>query len=194
MNYLLNAGAYMVDEKHGKMRKNKSNKKRKEPWWKKRIQANIAEWRKDVSRLNERRKGTFEFEKKDLDIMERKYKLSDVGNVQVIDILKEKISAGATKTRRYEEMELHNHQNTLFVTNQKQFYQELDGLSNIPNEALDAQEVSEFWSNIWSITGNFSQNASWLPKVKGSLNEIEKQKDIRIGVENVKTAIREMTN
>ena len=103
MNYLLNAGAYVVDEKHGKMRKNKSNEKRKEPWWKKRIQANIAEWRKDVSRLNERRKGTFEFEKKDLDIMERKCKLSDVGNVQVIDILKEKISAGATKTRRYEE-------------------------------------------------------------------------------------------
>ena len=138
MNYLLNAGAYVVDEKHGKMRKNKSNEKRKEPWWKKRIQANIAEWRKDVSRLNERRKGTFEFEKKDLDIMERKYKLSDVGNVQVIDILKEKISAGTTKTRRYEERELHNHQNTLFVTNQKQFYQELDGRSNIPNEALDA--------------------------------------------------------
>ena len=30
--------------------------------------------------------------------------------------------------------------------------------------------------------------------MKGSLNEIEKQEDIRIGVENMKTAIREMTN
>ena len=87
-------------------KKNKNNEKRKEPRWKTKIQANSAEWRKDVSRLYERRKGTFEFERKDLDRMERKYKLSDVGNVQVIDILKEKISAGATKTRRYEEREL----------------------------------------------------------------------------------------
>ena len=85
MNNLLHAGAYVVAEKLGKMKKNRTNEKRKEPWWKRRIQANIAEWRKDVSRLNERRKRTFEFEKKDLDRMERKYRLSDVGNVQVID-------------------------------------------------------------------------------------------------------------
>ena len=58
MNNLLYAGAYVVAEKLGKMKKNKSNGKRKEPWWKRRIQANIAEWRKDVSRLNERRKDT----------------------------------------------------------------------------------------------------------------------------------------
>ena len=103
MNNLLYAGAYVVAEKLGKMKKNESNKKRKEPWWKRTIQANIAECRKDVSRLNERRKGTFEFEKKYLDRMEIMYKLSDVGNVQAIDILKEKISAGATKIRRYEE-------------------------------------------------------------------------------------------
>ena len=61
------------------------------------IQANIAEWRKDVNRLNKKRKRTFEFEKKDLDRMERNYKLRDLGNVQVIDMLKEKISAGANK-------------------------------------------------------------------------------------------------
>ena len=176
------------------MKKKKTSQKRKEHWWIRRIQGNIAEWRKDVSRLNERRKCTFEFEKKDLYGMERKYRLSDVGNVQVIDMLKEKISAGATKIRRYEERELHYHQNTLFATNQKQFYQELDGRSNIPNKAPDAQEASEFWSNIWSIPGNFNENGSWLPKVKERLSEIDKQEDIRISVENVKTAIRKMTN
>ena len=126
---------YVVAEKLGKMKKNKSNEKQKEPWWKRRIQANIAEWRKDVSRLKEWWKGTFEFEKKNLDRMERKYKLSNVGNVQVIHMLKEKTSAGTTKIKQYEERELHYHQNTLFATNQKQFYQELDGQSNIPNKA-----------------------------------------------------------
>ena len=117
----------------------------KTSWWKNR---NIAEWCKDVSRLNERRKDTFEFQKKDLGRMERKYKLSDAGNFQVIGMLKEKISADATKIRQYEERELHYHQNTLIATNQKQFYKELDGYSNFPNKASDAQEAPEFWSNI----------------------------------------------
>ena len=126
--------------------------------------------------------------------MERKYKVSDVGNAQVTDMLKEKISAGATKIRRYEEKELHYHQNTLFAMNQKQIYQELDGRSNIPKEAPLAQEASEFWSNIWSISGNFNENASWLPKVKERLSEIEKQEVLRISVENVKMVIRKITN
>ena len=153
----------------------------------------FRKWRKNVSRLNEGRKRTFEFEKKDLDRMERKYRLSDVGNVQV-DMLKEKISAGTTKIRRYEERELRYHQNTLFATNQKQFYQERDGRSNIPNKASDAQEASEFWSNIWSISGNFKENASWLPQFKERLSEIDKQEDIKISVESVKKAIRKMTS
>ena len=87
MNNLLYVGAYVVAEKLEKRKENESNEKRKEPWWKRKIEANIAEWRKDVSRLNY----TFEFEKKDLDRMERKYQLRDVRNVQVIDMLKEKI-------------------------------------------------------------------------------------------------------
>ena len=66
MNNLLYAGAYVVAEKLKEIKKSKNNEKRKEPWWKRRIQANIAERRKDVSRLNEKRKGTFEFEKKTL--------------------------------------------------------------------------------------------------------------------------------
>ena len=72
INNLLYARAYVVAEKLGKTKKNKTNEKRKQLWWMRRIQANIAEWRKDISTLNERRKGTFEFAKKDLDRMERK--------------------------------------------------------------------------------------------------------------------------
>ena len=83
MNDLLYVRAYVVAEKLEKRKENKSNEKGKEPWWKRKIQENIVEWRKDFNRLND----TFEFEKKDLDRVERKYQLSDVGNVQVIDML-----------------------------------------------------------------------------------------------------------
>ena len=39
----------MVARKLRKTKKNNTNEKRKEPWWKNRIQANIVEWRKYVS-------------------------------------------------------------------------------------------------------------------------------------------------
>ena len=46
--------------------------------------------------------------------MKKKYNLSDVGNVQVIDMLKEKISAGAKKTVLREGATLTpDHQNTI---------------------------------------------------------------------------------
>ena len=65
-------------------------------------------------------------------------------------MLKGKKSAGATKARQHEERELY-HQNTFFATHQKQFYQERDGRSNIPNKAPDAQEVSDFCRNLWLV-------------------------------------------
>ena len=40
MNNLLYAGAYVVAEKLEKIKTNKSNGNRKEPWWKRKIQAN----------------------------------------------------------------------------------------------------------------------------------------------------------
>ena len=147
MNNLLYAGAYVVAEKLGEMTKNKSNEKRKEPLWKKRIQENIVECWKGVNRLKERRKGTFEFEKKHLDRIERKYQLSDVGNVQVIDILKNKIWAGATKIIPYEERELHYFQNTLFATNQKQFYHQLFGWKKRPYFPSPKSSKQELFSN-----------------------------------------------
>ena len=76
----------------------------------------------------------------------------------------------------------------------RKIYQKLDGRSSILNKAPDAQETSDFWSNIWSTPGNLNENASWLSKTKERLSEIDKQEDIRIIVENVKTAIRKMTN
>ena len=65
MNDLLYVGEYVVAEKLEKRKENKSNGKQKEPWWKRKIQVYIREWRKDVSRLND----AFEFEKKHLDRM-----------------------------------------------------------------------------------------------------------------------------
>ena len=59
-------------------------------------------------------------------------------------MLKEKISAGAKKIRQYEQRKLHYHQHIWFATNEKQFYEELYGRSNIPNEALMLKKLLNF--------------------------------------------------
>ena len=193
MNNLLYAGAYFVCEKLGKINSGVKKQEVKEPWWKRRIQANLIEWRKDLSRLEERRKGNFEFQRKDLERLNRKYKLNDVGNNHVIRVLKEKIDSGATKIKRYERSRLAHKQNTLFSMNQKKFYEEIDG-GRRQNAAPDAGEATEFWKGIWSNPGEMNEEASWLPRVKEKLGRFGKQENIEVRLEDIKKGIRKMTN
>lgn len=193
INNLLFAGAYVVSEKLGKLRSSRGAERKKEPWWKRRVKGNILEWRKDLSRLEERRKRRFEFQQKDLDRLNRKYKLNDLGNNHVIAQLKEKIESASTKLKRFEKMNAKRQQNTLFSMNQKKFYEEIDG-GRQPNEAPNAQEATDFWKGIWSNAGQMNEEASWLPKVKERFRHVRKQENIVVGLKDVRTGIRKMTN
>ena len=193
MNNLIYAGAFVVTEKLGKTKKSGGNDRRNEPWWKRRIEGNIKKWRKDISRLTERRGNAHEFDRRDDDRLAEKYHIEDLGNVQVIDRLKAKIAAGATKIKRFDERQKQHHQNALFSTNQKKFYEELDGRNNA-NIPPHAEEATEFWKGIWSVPGKFNDKASWLPKVKEKLSGVDRQADVKISICDVKKAIRKMTN
>ena len=59
VNRLLYAGSFVVAERLGLFRQEKKDTlKRKKPHWQRRIERNIVEWRKDLSRVEEIRKGT----------------------------------------------------------------------------------------------------------------------------------------
>ena len=97
----------------------------KEPIWKRRLQNNIKELRKDLSQLEA---------SKDKDVsnfrhwerLERKYSIRVKRLNVVIEELKQRITAIATKVRRYQEWVDSYRQNRLFENNQRQFYRELD--------------------------------------------------------------------
>ena len=56
--------------------------------------------------------------------MDQKYKLRERGTLYVSDMLKQKITAGGIKIKRYDDPCLQFYQNTLFRTNQKLVYDE----------------------------------------------------------------------
>ena len=93
--------------------------------WKRRLQNKIKELRKDLSQLEA---------SKDKDIsnfrhwerLERKYSIRVKRLNVVIEEMKQRISAIATKFRRYQGRVDSYRQNRLFENNQRHFYKELD--------------------------------------------------------------------
>ena len=59
--------------------------------------------------------------------LNRKYQLEERGTLYVSGMLKQKIKAGGVKVKRYDDRCQQFKQNQLFRTNQKLFYETLDG-------------------------------------------------------------------
>ena len=117
INRLLYRGAYVVADRLGLIRKNKGKRKEnKKPRWQS-IEKSIGEWRKDLARVDELRKGTI-LAKKVMDQLNRKYQVLKKGSVTVATLLKQKIHSGSTKIRWYVNSCTKVRQNNLFRNNQ----------------------------------------------------------------------------
>ncbi|MEO0683919.1 MAG: hypothetical protein AAFY76_02425, partial [Cyanobacteria bacterium J06649_11] len=53
VNRLLYAGSYVVCERLGFLKKERQADKREKPWWQRRLERSITQWRKDLSRIAE---------------------------------------------------------------------------------------------------------------------------------------------
>ena len=56
LKYLMYAAAYVTTERMGMLKKRKE-RRTKEPFWKRRIEQSIGSWRKDLSKIEEIRRG-----------------------------------------------------------------------------------------------------------------------------------------
>ena len=69
----------------------------------------------------------------------------------VLEELKQRITAIATKVRRYQALLESYTQNRLFENNQWRFYRELDQEEErCDDDQPVAEESKQFWKNIWS--------------------------------------------
>ena len=81
--------------------KQKNEKSRKEPYWKRRIENNIKTWRNHLSKLAKVCKGSQELCEKDKEII-RKYELEATECINIISQLKVKVHNGGLKLKNYE--------------------------------------------------------------------------------------------
>ena len=98
----------------------------------------------------------------------------------VIEELKQRITAIVAKVRRYQGWVDSYRQNRLFENDQRQFYRELDQEEERCDDNQPvAEELNQFWGNIWSQSTDHNKDAKWLQDLQGEVN-VRKQEKIDI--------------
>ena len=101
VNQLLYACSFVVAERMGLTKRRKGERKSKEePWWKRRIEKNIGIWRKDLSQLEELKRGRWNPSEADRKRLDQKYDLTLKGANEVCSVLKLKIHSSAIKIQK----------------------------------------------------------------------------------------------
>ena len=126
--------------------------------------------------------------------LNRKYNLEEKGTLYASNMLKQKIKEGGIKIKRYDERCQQSKQTQLFRTNQKLFYETLDGKKSEEIGLPDPTEITTFWRKIWSEEVSHNEQASWLEEVEQKFSSIEVQEDINITVEDIRTVVSKMAN
>ena len=83
------------------MRKSGKRQEKEELWGKRRIEGNIGRRRKNLSRVEEVRRGKLVLSRKERMRMDRTYGLTEKGKLSVRLFLKSKIHSGSSKIRRF---------------------------------------------------------------------------------------------
>ena len=107
----------------------KSNaKKKKELLWKRKILTVISRLRKDLSRIKAWFAGRWKKDKKkEKDWLDQRYGLRRKGFTMIMEELKQRITAKATKVKRYDKKIKQFQGNMNFETNQGRFFKILEG-------------------------------------------------------------------
>ena len=121
LNDLVYAGAVNVIEM---LRVKNRKRKGMEPWWKRRMEAQVKELNKDRGHINTliERKNV---RKKHKDGLERRYKMKQRELPVTREEIKEKIKAKNNKIKRYQSRINQYQQNHSFKNNSGKFYREL---------------------------------------------------------------------
>ena len=116
-NKLLASAAFLVAEMLGVKTRPKSGKSGKEPYWKRRIENNVKNCRKQLSKFEEICKDNHALCEKDKNEMIWKYGTEVPGYINVISRLKVKIHNCSIKMKNYEIKREQFQQKRMFRTN-----------------------------------------------------------------------------
>ena len=186
---VIQAAMKIVGEEVGMKKSNA--KKKKEPFWKRRILTDISRLRKDLSRIEAWFAGRWKKDKKkEKDWLDQKYGLRRKGFTLVMEELKQRITAKATKVKRYDNRIKQFPDNRHFLTNQERFFKNLEGKEE-RTKPPNAEDATAFWKGIWSTKVEHKRDAEWIDKAKEKMPS-EKQNTVKITKDDVKRKLESM--
>ena len=170
--------------------KKSNTKKKKEPFWKRSILRDISRLRMDLSRIEAWFAGRWKNDKnKEKDLLDQKYGLRRKGVTLVMEELKQRITAKATKVKRYGNRIKEFQDNRNFQTNHGKLSKNLEGKEE-RTKPPNAENATEFWKGIWSTKVEHKRDVGWI-KVKEKMPS-EKQNTVNITKDDVKRKLKSM--
>ena len=161
---VIQAAMKIVGEEVGMKKSNA--KKKKEPFWKRRILTDISRLRKDLSRIEAWFAGRWKKDKKkEKDWLDQKYGLRRKGFTLIMEELKQRITAKATKVKQHDNKIKQFQDNRNFQTNQGRFFKNLKGKEE-RTKPPNADDATAFLKGIWSTRFEQKQDAEWTDKAK----------------------------
>ena len=186
---VIQAAMKIVGEEVGMKKSNA--KKKKEPFWKRRILRYISRLGKDLSGIEVWFAGRWKKDKnKEKDLLDKKYGLRRKGFTLVMEELKQRITAKATKVKRYDNRIKQFQDNRNFQTNQGRFFKNLEGKEE-RTKSPNAEDATAFWKGIWNTKVEHKWDVEWIDKVKEKMLS-EKQNTMKITKDDVKRKLKSM--
>ena len=170
---VIQAAMKIVGEQVGMKKSNA--KKKKEPFWKRRILTDISRLRTDQRRIEAWFAGRWKNDKnKEKDWLDQKYGLRRKGFTLVMEELKQGITAKATKVKRYDNRIKLFQDNRNFEANQGRFFKNLEGKGKEERtKPPNAEGATAFWKGICGVqksSTNGMQNGLTKQKRRCHLN------------------------
>ena len=100
---------------------------------------------------------------KEKDLLDQKYGLRRKGFSLVMEELKQRITAKATKVKRYDNRIKQFQDNRNFQTNQGRFFKNLEGKKE-RTKPPNAENATAFWKGILSTKVEHKRDAGWIGK------------------------------
>ena len=170
-------------------------RKKKDPWWKRGIEQDIKQLKKDINILERVKKGQIGVHKEGkAKLAEERYGVKRKGLTTMIEELKQGILAKAAKIPRYKQRVQRNRINRLFKVDPKKIYNEFNGQTGSSNRGIpNVEESRAFLSGIWSVEKEHNKEAKWLSDLKQEMVKLEQQNEV-INEDKVTKQCSKMSN
>lgn len=148
-----------------------SRKAKRDPLWKTRLKNKIEDFRKELARLIEIKRGN---NSRPMNRIRQnlfdKYNIRNDQDLEYrIELHTQKVKALAGRVKRYSDMNDRKEQNKLFQENQHKFYRSLNGEQQVPTQIHSQGEIQRFWSSILSEPVPYNHGARWIAEVEESM-------------------------